>query len=121
MNEDKPIIFLGKPLEDQHVPIRKDPNILTLEDRHATCGKSPDFEVDAANLEGPPDEGERRVELRCELRTGTKVQISLHRPDPDGPVLAQLCGSPIPSNLTIRELRAIALLFDEASESGGEL
>lgn len=100
-----PIKFLGRELEELHGP--RDPQEA--------------FEVDAANLEGPPDEGERRVELRCELRTGTKIQLSLHRPDPDGPVLAQLCGSPIPSNLTIRELRAIALLFDEASESGGEL
>jgi len=80
-----------------------------------------EFEVDAANLEGPPDEGERRVELRCELRTGTKVQLSMHRPDPDGPVLAQLCGSPIPSNLTIRELRALSLLIEQAIEAGDDL
>lgn len=119
MKEDKPIIFLGQPLEDPHLP--KNSDIFTNEDRHATWGKSPDFEVDAANLEGPPAEGDQRIDLICELRTGTKIKLSLHRPDLDGPVLAQLCGSPIPSNLTIRELRALSLLFDEASESGGEL
>lgn len=100
-----PIKFLGRELEELHGP--RDPQEA--------------FEVDAANLEGPPAIDARSITLRLELRTGTKIEISVHRPDPNGPILAQLGGSPIPSNLTIRELRALSLLIEQAIEAGDDL
>lgn len=108
-----PLSFRGKPLDDLHD--RPGPVCA------ARLPVSQDFEVDAANLEGPPAIDARSITLRLELRTGTKIEISVHRPDPNGPILAQLGGSPIPSNLTIRELRALSLLIEQAIEAGDDL
>ncbi len=104
------IKFLGQPLDDLHVRAGRPTDKRSSE--------SPEFEVEALDLEAPS--ASPQVRLQLELRTGLKLQVSLHRPDADSPVSARIIGE-IPGNLTIRELRALSLLLEESADAGSEL
>jgi len=88
LRPEEEIKFLGQPLAPLAHSQLADATE-RLEARHAVVGISPQFEIDAANLEGPPAP-QIRQEVLLELRLGMKVQITLHRPDPEGPVVASL-------------------------------